>query len=130
MPAHVTLSQASLPALFNRAVPAGPVPNLSKSVFQQIIGSKGREVSLLFLPVCLYLCSVFSNLASLIPYLLKYAVKPKKIIDPKTQAVFLVRQGWPKANECETSGDGEREFAHVRDERLGLLILFEKTRRA
>lgn len=59
MPPHVTLSQASLPALLNRAVPAGPVPNLSKSVFQQIIGSKGREVSLLFLPVCLNLCSIF-----------------------------------------------------------------------
>lgn len=54
----VTLSHASLPTLFNRAAPAGPVPNLSKSVFQQIIGSKGREVSLLFLPVCLILCSV------------------------------------------------------------------------
>lgn len=74
MPPHVTLSQASLPALLNRAAPAGPVPNLSMSVFQQIIGSKGREVSLLFLPVCLNLYSLFSNLPSLIPYLLKYAV--------------------------------------------------------
>lgn len=107
----------------------GPVPNLSKSVFQQIIGSKGREVPLLlFLPVWLNLCSDFSNLPSLIPCLLKYAVYPPKIIEPnpKTPAVSLVKQGWPKANECETSGDGEREFAHVRDEHLGIRILFEK----
>lgn len=59
---------------------------------------------------------------------------PKKYIElnPKTQAIFLVRQGWPKANECETSGDGEWETAQVQDERFGTKDSFgeKKTQRA
>lgn len=98
MPAHVALSQASLPALLNRTAPVGPVPNLSKSVFQQIIGSKGREITLLFLPVWLKLCFVFSNLPCLIPCLLKYAVHPPKNYwtQPKNPRPFSL---WDKVGQ-------------------------------
>lgn len=132
MPAHVTLSQASKPALFNRAAPVGPVPNLSKSVFQQIIGSKGREVSLLFLPVCLNLCSIFSYLPSLIPYLFKYAVYPKKNLLNSTQKPrpfsLWDKAGQKRMNVKQAVMESEK-LRKYKTSALELRILLERKKR-